>query len=134
MIIPYKTTIAVVDGRRFRLFRNEAIEPHIHLVELNEPDLDHQNPGSGHRHRSAATNPDLSRHEEDDFAAAATNRLNRLAIGGRVEALFLIADPRTLGEMRRHYNDALRALLLGELDKDFAGATIPAIERALVKA
>ena len=49
MIIPNDTTIAVVDGTRFRMFRNKGVEPRIQLVELAQPEVDARNQGSGRR-------------------------------------------------------------------------------------
>jgi protein required for attachment to host cells len=133
MIIPSDTTIAVVDGTKFRLFRNKGAEPHIQLAELGEPDIDAKNQGSGGRHHSSAANPDDSRIEEDNFAAAVAGFLNAQVLEGKIAGLFVIADPRTLGELRRHYHKTLEAKLVGELAKDLAGEGISAIEAALVK-
>ena len=131
MILPNDATIAVADGSRMRLFCNKGAEPHIRLVELPEPEIDAINRGSGARHRSAAANPDATRLEEDDFASAATEYLNRQALKGEIGALFVIADPRTLGEMRRHFHDALKANLIGELARDLTGHRIEAVAAAL---
>ncbi|MBS3651596.1 host attachment protein [Pseudaminobacter sp. 19-2017] len=131
MILPNETTVAVVDGTRLRLFRNRGREPQIDLVELPAPELDVQNQGSGGRHRAVAANPDYSRIVEDNFAAAAAGHLNRMALDGTVGMLMVVADPRTLGELRRHYHKALEAKILGDLAKDVAGEPIESIEEAL---
>lgn len=133
MIIPTDTTIAVVDGTRFRVFRNKAAEPHIQLIELAEPDVHAHNQGSGGRHHTGAGNPDSSRIEEDNFAAAVAGYLNHQVLDGKITGLFVIADPRTLGELRRHYHKTLEGKLVGELAKDLAGEAINAIEAALAK-
>lgn len=134
MILPNDATVAVADGERLRLFRNKAPEPQVRLVAVETPELTAVNAGSGLRHRSSAANPDDTRQNEDGFAAAAADHLNRQVLAGDVGSIFVIADPRTLGEMRRHYHAELRMKLVGELAKDLAGHGVEAIEAALIKA
>lgn len=134
MILPNDATVAVVDGERLRLFRNKAPEPHIRLAVMDAPELIADNAGSGLRHKSSAANPDDTRLSEDGFAAAAAGLLNRQVLAGEIGALFVIADPRTLGEMRRHYHAELKSRLVGELAKDLTAHTVEAIEAALAKA
>ncbi|MGO4562537.1 baeRF12 domain-containing protein [Rhizobiales bacterium 3FA27D7] len=134
MILPNDTTVAVVDGEKLRLFRNKGVEPCIRLVEETVSDVQPVNQGSGARHRSTSANPDRWRLEEDDFAASAAAHLNRLMLGGEIISLFVIADSRTLGELRRHYHGVTRENLLGDLAKDLTGSSIETIEAALAKA
>lgn len=134
MILPNDTTVAVVDGEKLRLFLNKGVEPHIRLVEEAVADVQPANQGSGARHRSTSANPDRSRLEEDDFAAGAAARLNRLMLDGEIVSLFVIADPRTLGELRRHFHEVTRQNLVGDLAKDLTGSSVEAIEDALVRA
>lgn len=134
MILPNDTTVAVADGKKLRLFRNKGVEPYIKLAALDAPEIAADNRGSGARHRSVSANPDDARLEEDNFAAEAASYLNRQAIAGNIASLYVIADPRTLGEMRRHFHDAVRSKLVGELAKDLTGHTVDAIEAALAKA
>ena len=133
MIMPNDTTVAVVDGTRMRLFRNNGVEPHVRLAQLADPEIAAVNQGSGSRHRSVAANPDATRLTEDDFAAAAADYLNRWVLDGEIGPLFVVADPRSLGEMRRHFHGAVESRLVGELAKDLAGHSMEAIERALSK-
>ncbi len=133
MILPHDATVAVVDGEKLRLFRNRAPEPHIQLVTLDVPEIDAVNQGSGMRHRSVATNPDTARLREDDFAAAVATYLNRLVLEGHIDALYVAADPRSLGELRRHYHDETRSRLVGEMARDLTGHAVEAIEAALAK-
>lgn len=133
MILPHDAIVAVVDGEKLRLFRNRAPEPNIRLVELDVPEIDAVNQGSGMRHRSVAANPDEARLREDDFAAAVAGFLNRMALEGRIGARYVVADPRSLGELRRHYHDETRSRLAGEMARDLTGHTVEAIEAALAK-
>jgi protein required for attachment to host cells len=134
MLLPNDTTVAVVDGEKLRLFRNKGVEPRIRLIEQTVPDVEPANQGSGARHRSTSANPDRWRLEEDDFAASAAAYLNRLMLDGEIVSLFIIADPRTLGELRRHFHDVTRENLIGELAKDFTGGSIETIEAAVARA
>ncbi len=132
MILPNAAVVAVVDGEKMRLFRNNGHEPHISLVDLPKPDLDVVNTGSGERHRSSSANPDRSRLVEDDFAAAAAAYLNREALAGNIPALVIIADPRTLGELRRHLHGVLEAKLVGQIARNLMEHSKEAIAAAVL--
>jgi protein required for attachment to host cells len=134
MILPNGTLVAVTDGEKLRLFHNRGHEPHIELLELHEPALDAANVGTGGRHRSSTANPDRARLREDDFAAAVGAYLNREALAGAFEHVAVVADPRTLGELRKHYHPSLSAKLVGELGKDLAGHSAEAIKDAITAA
>jgi len=131
MILPNGATVAVADGHRLLLFRNIAHEPGIELLALPAPGLPQGHGGSGMRHRSSSANPDRARLLEDDFAAAACAALNRAAIAGEIAALLVIADARTLGEMRRQFHGSLRERLLGEIAKDMTGRSSMEIEAVI---
>jgi protein required for attachment to host cells len=92
------------------------------------------NTGSGGRHRSSTANPDASRLHEDDFAATVAAHLNHEVLAGRIERLFVIADPRTLGEVRRHLHKETSARLAGDLAKNLTGHGTDDIAAALLAA
>ena len=46
----------------------------------------------------------------------------------------IVAPPKTLGEMRKHYHKEVSQRLSGELDKDLTGHQIADIEKALLSA
>ena len=134
MILPNGTLVAVLDGTSMRLFRNKGHEPHVELAALDVPDLSQLNSGSGGRHRSSAANPDDSRLSEDNFAASAAAYLNSEALAGRVDHALVIADPRTLGELRKHFHETLSTKLVGELARNLAHHTPSEIEAAVASA
>ena len=134
MIISNGTTVAVMDGENLRLFRNHGHEPKLELAERPAPHLQVENVGSGGRHHSTSANPDRTRLREDDFAAAAVTFLNDEVLADKIERLVIVADPRTLGEMRRHFHGALLERLAGEITKNLTGFSIKSIERALHEA
>lgn len=127
MLIPHGTLVAVSDGTRLELFRNEGTETSLRLSALPTPKLDAHSKDSGKRHRSSTANPDRHLVEEDSFAASVVGWLNHEAIDGRIEGLIIVAAPRTLGELRRHYHVKLKEKLLGELHKELTGETPEAI-------
>ena len=45
--------------------------------------------------------------------------------------MLVIADPKTLGEMRQHYHAELRSKLAGEIDKTLTGQPINKVEAAI---
>jgi protein required for attachment to host cells len=120
MILPTGTTVAVVDGETVRLFHNTGVKPGVHLVEITEAPPPPAHAGSGARHHTGAANPDGRRLVEDDFAAATAAFLNKLSLDGTIEHLVIVSDPRTLGEMSKHFHRDLRGKIIGEFAKDFS--------------
>ncbi|WP_206452828.1 host attachment family protein [Aurantimonas marina] len=131
MILPNGAIVAVADGTTLKLFRNKGVETRLDLVFFDDPAVAPVNPSSGSRHRSDSANPDRGRPAEDGFAAASAEYLNRLAVGGALDHLFLIADPRTLGEMRKHFHAKLQGKIVGELPKDLVGHPVDDIATAI---
>lgn len=131
MLLPHGLVIALVDGERFKLYRNAGKEADPELVEMEAPKLDPTNHGSGNRHYSSAGNPQASLLEEDAFAAAVTEWLNAQVLAHKIEQLVIIAAPRTLGEMRKHYHKQLQAVLACDVAKDLVGRPGPEVVEAL---
>lgn len=131
MILQNGTTVAVVDGRRLRLFLNKGHETRPELSEMISHNIDGHNAGSGARHRNSAANPDRSRLQEDDFAAAVAAALNSKMQDGTIEKLFLIADPRTLGEIRRNIERTHTPKLVGSIAKDLSERDLATIAQAI---
>ena len=120
MILPAGTTVAVTDGETMRLFHNTGVKPGVHLVEITAAPPAPAHSGSGARHHTGSANPDGRRLVEDDFAAATAAFLNKLSRDGTIEHLVVVSDPRTLGEMRKHFHRDLRGKIIGEFAKDFS--------------
>lgn len=72
--------------------------------------------------------------EEDRFAAQAAELLKKRALAHQYDHLVVVAPPRTLGELRKHYHKEVSDRLIGELDKDLTGHPIDQIEKALAAA
>ena len=128
------TTVAVADGEILKLFRNTGDATNPKLIALPGSDVLSDNKGSGARHQSSSANPDNSQVEEDSFAAGIAGLLNRQVLDGKVTDLIVIAAPRTLGELRKHYHTKLSATLVGEISKDLTGHSLQDIEKAIATA
>ncbi len=134
MKVPKNALVAVADGERLNLFSNVGDEAAPELKPVAHDDVDATNKGSGGRHHSSAANPSDSQQNEDAFAAGIADLLNKRALDGKIEALIIIAAPRTLGELRKHYHKALTALLVGEIPKDLTGHSVADVEKAITAA
>ncbi len=146
MRIPHNSLIAVADGRKLLFLRNEgsAVEPVLHKVAVerkqNPADRDQKSDRAGHA--SASFGPggnsmeevDFHQLEEDRFAADAAELLKRRAIDSDHESLIVVAPPRTLGEMRKHYRKEVSERLSAELAKDLTNHPVDQIARILLAA
>ncbi len=135
MKLPHNAYVAIVDGENFTLMQNIGQPFAPSLQKGTKPDLDPTNFSAGVRHQDDAGqktgNTDLN---ELAFGAAAAAWLNEKAIAGKFEHIAIIADPKTLGEMRRHYHTELKSRLVGEIDKTLSGEPTDRIEKAIVNA
>lgn len=135
MKVPHNAHVAIVDGTKFLVMRNtgQMFEPK--LSKAQTPDLEATNYSAGIRHqdesgqRTGATSLDELAH-----AAAAAEWLNARALAGEIDDLIVVADPKTLGEMRHHYHSELQGKLRGELAKTMTGEPGDRIAAALADA
>lgn len=137
MHVPANTLVAVADGETLSLFRAGAPDgDHTTLKPLKDPSLEDGTfgGGSGGIHGSSAGNPDAKQDNEDRFASATVDFLNKLALGNKVEHIVVVAAPKMLGVMRKHYHKALEAKIVKEIDKEMTGASADAVAKALDKA
>jgi protein required for attachment to host cells len=134
MKLPHNAHVAVADGKKFMLLRNtgKPFEPKLEMVE--QPDLEASNFSAGVRHqddvsqRTGAT--DLN---ELAHGAAVAEWLNAKAVAGELSQLMVMADPKTLGEMRRHYHSELEKALVGEIDKTVTGEPLEKIASVIAE-
>ena len=134
MKIPSGATIAVADGEKLSLFHNAGDETNPKLTEKSIGDISKSNKSGGTGHSSSSANPDESQAEEDSFAAGIAEVLNKQAIEGKMKSLIVIAAPKTLGELRKHYHQKLKDVLAGEIAKDLTGQKSDDIEKAIASA
>lgn len=135
MKVPHMAHVALVDGHRFLLTRNSGQMFQPRLEKLREIQLEPTNFSAGIRNQDSASqrkgSTDLN---ELAHGAAAADWLNRKVLAGEIEHLLVVADPKTLGEMRRHYHKELEDRIVAELPKALTRETIPDIERAIAAA
>ncbi|HEX7822316.1 MAG TPA: host attachment protein [Sphingobium sp.] len=134
MKIPKGTTVAVADGELLNLFHNGGDESAPKLTALPDAAISSDNRGSGARHQSSSANPSESQLEEDSFAAGTADYLNKRVLDGKIDSLIIVAAPRTLGELRKHYHKALSAILIGEIPKDLTGHALADVEKTIAAA
>ena len=135
MKLSHQAHVALVDGENFTLYRNEGQIFDPKLVLENSPELELTNFSAGVRHQDQLGQM-LGRTQLDELAhgAAVAEWLNSKAIDGKIERLLIIADPKTLGEMRRHYHGELKSRLEGEIDKTLTAETVDGLEKAIADA
>ncbi len=132
MILPTDTIVAVADGEKLNLFRNTGTETEMSLVAAKDQDVEAVLGAGGST--SSSANPDDSSVEEAGFATGIVDMLNKRVLAGKFSNIVIIAAPKTLGEMRKHYHKKLEEALVGEIAKDLTGHAIADIEKTIIAA
>ena len=126
-MLPHNTLVVVADGHQAVLFRNTAKQG-VELTEQERITPKHlQDESQGNRP------PETTPREEDEatFAKQLTERLNTMVLQNKVDELAVIADPSTLGNMRKHYHKTLEQKLVREVAKTLTSASGAEIAKAL---
>ncbi|WP_156679825.1 host attachment family protein [Sphingomonas profundi] len=146
MRVSHNSFVVVVDGRKMLFFRNEGDATHLNLTVVhaeeqdNPADRDQKTDAAGRASSthgasgSAMGEVDFHQQEEDRFAAETAALLKRRALGGDFEKLIVVAPPRTLGELRKHYHKEVSDRIEGELAKDLTSHPVDQIEKILAAA
>ena len=146
MLVPHNTFVVVADGRKMLFLRNEGDAQNPNLIvehaeeQANPADRDHTTDDAGRASspqggsQSSMGRTDAHQLEEDRFAASTADLLKRRALGNEFERLIVIAPPKTLGELRKHYHKEVSNRITGELAKDLTGHPVPDIEKAIADA
>ncbi|MFN6981732.1 MAG: host attachment protein [Brevundimonas sp.] len=124
--------VAVVDGEKLVLFKNTNAQE-IRLSPLEIPVMEDRVSGSSGR-RSSEANPDNDTQAEDGFAMGVAEVLNKWSVTNKIDELLVIAAPKTLGELRKHWHKDLESKLAGEIAKDLTGHSTDQIAAAIEKA
>ncbi len=146
MHLPHNSVVLVADGRKMLFLRNEGDNDYPNLVVENAQEQD--NPATRDQATDSAgraSSPqggvqssveptDFHQIEEDRFAADAADFLKTGALKNAYDSLIVVAPPKTLGELRKHYHKEVASRLKAELDKDLTGHPIKDIEKALQNA
>ena len=144
MQIPHNAHVLVADGRKMLFFRNEGdgefpkLEVESHREEENPSHHDQATDLAGRAAPPAGTagggsmqEVDFHQQQEDRFAAKLAEMLKQRTLANEIESLIIVAPPKTLGEMRKHYHKEVEARLKGEIAKDLTNMPVPEIEKAL---
>ena len=143
MQLPNNSVVLVADGRKSLFFRNagDAAFPNLSVEDKETRD----NPA----HHEQATDlagqamnviggkggtmgeVDFHQQEEDRFAAETAATLKARALANEFESLIIVAPPRTLGELRKHYHKEVERRIVAEVAKDLVNVPVEEIERIL---
>jgi len=144
MPIPKNTLVLVVDGRKMLFLRNDGdagrIDLHTesHDARQDAKDSDMKTDGAGTQGQSHGygrpTYQETDYHQlaEDRWAADAAERVNKRALANDFDALAVIASPKTLGELRKHWNKDVQRRIIVELPKEMTDRPIRDIEQMLI--
>ena len=142
MRLPHNSYVVIADGEKMLLFRNEgdAEFPQL-VVERNREqevpaDRELKTDQAGRTQdmggRSAYEETDFHQLEKDRFAHETAELLKRLALRNGFEQLVVVAPPKTLGELRKHYHKEVEKRLAAEIPKDLTNLPVNEIEKVLV--
>jgi protein required for attachment to host cells len=143
MQIPHDSFVLIADGRKSLFFRNEGdgefpnliverkdghADPKDREIKSDAPGRAFSSVGDG---RSAYEEADFLQQGEDRFAAETAEMLKARALSNDYEALVVVAPPRTLGELRKHFHKEVERRLIAEVPKDLVNVPVAEIEKIL---
>ena len=132
MELPNGAVVAVADGEQLLMFKNDGDEKAINLVNFTSPSVSGDNKSAGVRNQDGGPGGNDPRDlEESAHAAGVADWLNSQVLSHKVDKLVVIADPKSIGEMRRHYHKETQGALLGEITKTLTNSPVADIEKAI---
>jgi protein required for attachment to host cells len=144
MRLPHNSFVVVADGEKMLFFRNEGDAEYPQLVvernreQENPQDIEQKTDAAGRSHAGAGPGgnsygeTDFHQLEKDRFAHETADMLKRWALRNDFEQLVVVAPPKTLGELRKHYHKEVEKRLVGEIPKDLTNMPVGDIEKALL--
>ncbi len=128
--VPKYAMIVIADGAHATFFRNIAASG-IKIEKIGE-----LLPGAHDGRGSAPVPHETSFHElgEANFAKDIANDLYKRVHKGGIDALVLIADPQTLGQIRPSLHKEVTQRITGEMHKTLTKSSVADIERILTTA
>ena len=124
-MLPHNALVVVADGHSATLFRNTAKSG----LELSETTKVTQESLSGDGAQMDEGSPRDD--EEATFAAQLSRHLNAMVLKNKFEDIAIIADPSTLGVMRKHYHKELQLRLRKEVAKTLTNSDVQTIQNSL---
>jgi len=143
MQVPANSVVLVADGRKSLFFRNagDAAFPNLSVEDKEtrrNPDHHEQATDLAGQamnviggHGGTMGEVDFHQQEEDRFAADMAETLKARALANEFESLIIVAPPRTLGELRKHYHKEVEKRIVAEVAKDLVNVPVEEIERIL---
>lgn len=142
MKLAHDTWVIIADGAKYLVLRNHGDEQFIDLRVITKEEIENpatrelssdrpgRMPDDGHGY-SALQETDWHAIEKQHFSKDVGAKLEDWAAHDRFQRLIIIADPKTLGQLRRSFGDAVRQKLVAEIDKDYTNMPMEKIEAAL---
>lgn len=126
-MLSHDALVVVADGQKAILFRNTAKRG----IELEE--IERMGPVNLQDESQGRQPEDTPPRDEDEatFAKQLAEKLNLMVLQNKVQELAIIADPSTLGVMRKHYHKMLEQKVVKEVAKTLTAANADEIARAL---
>ena len=143
MSIPTQALILVADGRKLLFLRNHGdaaqldlrTEAHDQRDDAKDREMKTDAPGltaqSGGFGRPAMDETDFHQQAEDQWARDAADMLNRRALANDYDALVVVAPPKTLGELRKHFHKETEKRIVATFNKEMTDRPIDQIEDLL---
>jgi protein required for attachment to host cells len=140
------TWVLIGDGQRALFLINEGDEELLNLRRLsveereNPPAREQGTDAPGRAfssvgaRRSSVENTDWHQLEEERFAVAMAEQINKAAHAGAFDHIVIVAPPKILGDLRREFSKTTEAKILAELNKDLTHHQIDEIEKILLAA
>jgi protein required for attachment to host cells len=130
MQVPHNTFVVVADGKKMLFFRNEGDSefPKLEVESKRvQADLSDQEMSTDKAGRTFDASGGAGRSAYEETAEI----LKKRALNNEFEQLIIVAPPRTLGELRKHYHKEVQKRLAGEIAKDLTGHPVAEIEKII---
>ena len=123
--------VVVAGVKQARFFHNAGTQEAPRLKQDRVITLDMVNTEGQGPSGSRPRNESPERIEEATFSKQLANHLNTEAVGHSFDQLSLVADPKTLGDIRPLLHPETLKRIIGELNKSLVDANVEDIEKIL---
>ncbi len=128
--IPQNALIVIADGESATYYRNTATSG-VKIEKTGDLSSAHDR-GQGAMPQPPESSPHESK--EANFAKHIANDLYERVHKGGIDAIVLVADPQTLGQIRPGLHKEVVSRISGELHKTLTNSSLADIENTLTKA